>query len=35
MRVFHETLARFAIAEKFANGTLERVGIANLHGGII
>ena len=35
MRIFHETLARLAVAEKLANGTLERVGIVNLHCGVI
>ena len=31
MRIFHETLARLAVAEKLANGTLERVGVGNLN----
>ena len=35
MCIFHETLARLAVAEKLANGTLERVGIVNLHCGVI
>jgi hypothetical protein len=35
MCVSHEALARVAVAEKFANRTLERVGIVNLHRGVI
>jgi hypothetical protein len=35
IRIFHETLARLAVAEKLANGTFERVGIVNLHCGVI
>jgi hypothetical protein len=35
MRIFHETLAQLAVAKKLANGTLERVGIVNLHCGVI
>jgi hypothetical protein len=35
MRISHEALARLAVAEKLANGTLERVGIVNLHCGVV
>src|SRR4029077_6323827 len=35
MRIFHQTLARLAVAEKLANSALERLGIVNLHCGVI
>ena len=34
-RVFHKTLARFAVAQKFAERHLKRIGIANLDRGVI
>ena len=35
MRICHETLTRLAVAKKLGNSTLERVGIVNLHCGVI
>ena len=35
MRIWHETLARLAVAEKLGNSALERVGIVNLDRGVI
>jgi len=35
MRICHETLTRLAVAKKLGNSTLERVGIINLHCGVI
>jgi len=33
--VLHQTLTRPAVAEKLGNSALERVGIANLHCGVV